>query len=449
MDQAVNDRLRNLLAETVQQACRCGAHAADALLVQGQSIGVAWHAGQVESLDHSEGGDLGLRVFVDKKQAIVSTTDFGPETVRGMIERAVSMAKAASEDPFCGLAPSELIAQDSLPLDLSDSYDVDPAVFIARAREAEEAALDVNGVVQCESSHAGGSQSHVFLAASNGFSGDYGRTSYWISSSPVAGDGTAMVQDYEYDTCTFQSDLLSASKIGRMAAERTVAGLGARKMPSCQVPIVFDPREARSLLGTFAGAISGSGVARGTSFLKDFLGKQVFSKDITIIDDPFRVRGARSKPFDAEGIMPARRAIVTDGMLETWFLDLRSARQLGMKSTGHASRGISSVPRPSPTNLFMEAGPVSPAELMSDIKQGFYVTEMMGDGINDVTGDFSQAARGFWIENGKIAHSVSEMTVAGNLKDMFLNASPASDLQLKYGIDSPTLRIEGMTVAGV
>ena len=287
------------------------------------------------------------------------------------------------------------------------------------------------------------------MAASNGFAGHYHRTSYGISASVLAGEGTNMETDYDYAAAAFQSDLPSAASIGQRAGERTVKSLGARKMLTCQVPVILDPRVANGLLQHLAGAISGSSIARGTSFLKDHMGERVFSDAITIIDDPFRERGLRSRAFDGEGLLPSRRNIIDKGVLTTWLLDLRSARQLGLKSTGHASRGAGSLPSPSPSNLYLEPGPLSPAELMRNIKEGLYVTGLMGMGVNNVTGDYSRAAKGFWIENGTLTFPVSELTIASNLKDMFRNVTAANDLEFLHGIDSPTLRLENMTVAGL
>jgi PmbA protein len=258
-----------------------------------------------------------------------------------------------------------------------------------------------------------------------------------------------MERDYDYATRVFANDLPDAAGIGKSAAERTVKRLGARKMPTGQVSVVFEPRVAGNLLGSLAGAISGASVARGTSFLKDKMGQMIFSDAITIIDDPFRERGLRSRPFDSEGLLPEKRKIIDKGVLTTWLLDLRSARQLKLQSTGHASRSPGGVPSPSASNLYLEPGMLSPATLMKDIKQGFYVTDLMGSGVNGVTGDYSQAAAGFWIENGMIGFPVSEMTIAGNLKDMFGHLTAANDLAFNYGVDAPTLRIEGMTVAGL
>lgn len=437
------------LDDLIKQALKAGADAADAVLAEGASLGVSWRNGKIETLEHSEGGDLGLRVLIGKRQAVVSSTDHRPETLAELVDRAISMARLAPEDPYCGLADPSDIARQVPDLDLYDPTQVEASDLIEKVKEAEEAALSVSGVKMVESADAGASSAHICLVASNGFSGAYKRSHFSLSTSVLAGEGTGMERDGEYRTTVYRSDLPSPADIGRKAAENTVRNLGARKMPSCQVPVIFERDEAAGLLGCFVGAILGTGIARGTSFLKDFLGKQVFAEGITIVDDPFRPRGLRSKAFDAEGLLPAKRNVVENGILRTWLMDLRSARKLGLKSTGHASRGISGMPAPSCTNLFMQAGQRSVDELIADIKQGFYVTETMGNGINGVTGDYSMAARGFWIENGTIAFPVNEMTIAGNLKDMFRNLTPASDLDYRRGVDSPSVRIEGLTVAGL
>lgn len=438
----------DIVQAVIKKALQNGADAADAVLGTGRSLDVTWRGGKVEALEHSEGGDLGLRVLIGKKQACVATTDYSPEVLDQTVERAVAMAKSASEDPYCGIADPAQIAKQIAQIEMADAYELDVDAALSRAKEAEEVALSVQGVSQCESTSSGGSQSQIVLGISNGFIGGYTRTHYWTSASVVAGEGTQMEADSDYTSVVFQSDLESPSAIARRAAERAIKSLGARKMPTCQVPVVLDPRVSRDMLGCLIGAISGAAIARGTSFLKDYLGKQIFPQGVHVIDDPLRARGPRSKAFDGEGIATQRRAFVEDGVLQSWILDLRSARKLGLQTTGNASRGTSGLPHPSPTNFFFEAGQISPADLMQDIKSGFYVTEFMGFGVNEVTGDFSQAARGFWIENGQVTFPVNEMTVAGNLKDMFMNLHLANDLTFKYGVDAPTLRIEGLTVAG-
>lgn len=437
------------LHDVLEKARRAGADAADAMMIDSTALSVSWRNGCLESLENAESCDLGLRVLIGKKQAIISTTDRRPETLNELVARAIAMARTAPEDEFCGLADALEITKSWPALELADDAAPTAEQLIAAAREAEEAALAVPGVTMCENADASTGRDRMALAATNGFAGHFARTGYSLSVSALAGEGTAMEQDSDYSTAIFAADLPPAGKIGKTAGERAVSHLGARKMPTARVPVIFDPRESNTLLGHLAGAISGASVARGTSFLKDYLGKRIFSEKINVIDDPFRTRGFRSRLFDAEGLSPARRTIIDRGVLTTWFMDLRSARQLGLKSTAHASRGPGSIPSPSPSNLYIEPCCLSPAELIHDIQQGFYVTELMGSGVNGVTGDYSRAARGFWIENGQITFPVNEMTIAGNLKDMFLNLTAANDLVFRYGIDAPTLRVEGMTVAGV
>jgi PmbA protein len=439
----------DLLADLVAKAKRAGADAADAIKIEAASLAVATRLGKIETLDRAESGDIGLRVLIGKKQAIASTTDDRAKTLEELVDRAIAMAKAAPEDEFCGLAPPDLIAKNWPSLELADRTELDADHLIKQTKIAEEAARAIKGVTNSEGADAGTSTADIALVASNGFAGHYRRTHYSMAAAMLAGSGTGMERDYDSASCVFAADLPDATTIGKRAGERAVKRLGARKMPTAQVPVVFDPRIAGSILWHLAGAISGAAIARGTSFLKDKLGQRIFPANLNIIDDPHRARGLRSHPFDGEGLLPERRKIVDQGMLTTWLLDLRSARQLKMKSTGHASRSSGSPPSPSPGNFYFEAGTQTPDKLIADIKQGFYVTELMGSGVNGVTGDYSRAATGFWIENGTITFPVSEMTIAGNLKDMFLHLTPANDLQFLYGLDAPTLRIEGMTVAGL
>jgi PmbA protein len=450
----------DLLSDLIQRARRAGADAADAVLFEGISLSHAQRLGKIEKLERSEGYDLGLRVLIGKRQAIVSSNDRSAKAIDDLVERAVAMARVVPEDPFCGLADPDQIARDWPKLDMLDPSEPSAEALIERARAAEDAARAVKGVTNSEGAEASWSRSSVALAASNGFAGTYAGSGHSVSASVLAGEGTAMERDYDFASAVHGSDLRDPAEIGRSAGERAVKRLGARKMPTGQVPVVFDPRVARGLVGHLIGAISGPAITRGTSFLKDRLGKPVFAEGITIVEDPHRHRGLRSKPFDGEGIANKRqpfdgegiankrRAIIDKGVLTTWLLDLRSARQLGLASTGHAARGTSSPPSPAPTNLWVEPGPLSPKEMMADIKSGFYVTELMGMGVNGVTGDYSRGAAGFWIENGEIAFPVSEVTVAGNLKDMYMRLVAANDLEFKAGTDSPTLRVDGLTVAG-
>jgi PmbA protein len=358
------------------------------------------------------------------------------------------MAKLAPEDKFAGLAPKNRLATAFAALDIEDADEPSADTLVGRARDVEGAAMAVKGVSNSEGGGASFSRTRVALATSAGFFGSYAGTSSGIGVAVVAGEGTAMERDYDQASARHAADLESPSAVGRSAGERTVKRLNPRKAKSQAVPIVYDPRVSGGLVGHFVGAISGSSIARGVSFLKDRMGQAVFGSSINIVDDPHRRRGLRSKPFDGEGVANRRWALIENGVLKTWLLDCASAKQLGLETTGHAARGTGGPPAPSPTNLYMEAGTLTPKALMADIKQGFYVTELIGMGVNGVTGDYSRGAAGFWIENGEIVYPVSEITIAGNLKDMFRQLTPANDLTFKYGTNAPTLRIEGMTVAG-
>jgi PmbA protein len=438
----------DFLEDLVGRARRAGADAADAVLFEGASLSHGRRLGKTEKLERSEGQDLGLRVFIGRQQAIVSSTDRSPPTLAELVERAVAMARTVPEDPFCGIAEPAEIAREWPALDMLDPAEPGAEVLIERARAAEEAALAVPGVTNSEGAEAGWGRSRVALAASNGFAGTYAGSSHGVSASVIAGSGTQMERDYDFASAIHAVDLRDPGEIGRNAGERAVRRLGAKKMPTCRCPVVFDPRVARSFISHLLGAISGPSIARGTSFLKDRLGELVFPAAITIIDDPHRRRGLRSKPFDGEGIANRRRALVDRGVLTTWLLDLRSARQLGLATTGHAARGTASPPAPTATNVWIEPGAASKQTLISDIESGFYVTELMGMGVNGVTGDYSRGAAGFWIDHGEIAFPVSEMTVAGNLKEMFLRLVAADDLEFRTGADAPSLRIDDLTVAG-
>ncbi|HVB15402.1 MAG TPA: metallopeptidase TldD-related protein [Stellaceae bacterium] len=444
--EAANDI--DLLQDLVARARKAGADAADAVLVEGISLSHARRLGKVEKLERSEGQDLGLRVLIGKQQAIVSSSDRSPKMLAELVERTLAMAKAVPEDPFCGLADPAEIVRDWPKLDMLDPVEPSAEELIERARAAEEAAMAVPGITNSEGAEAGWGRSRIALAASNGFAGGYAGSSHGVSVSVIGGSGTKMERDYDYSSAVYAADLRDPAEIGKSAGERTIKRLGPRKMPTGRYPIVLDPRVARSFISHLLGAISGPSIARGTSFLKDKLGQRIFPEAITITEDPHKQRGHRSKPFDAEGLPNRRHALIDKGVLTTWLLDLRSARQLGLKSTGHAARGTASPPSPSATNIWIEPGMMSPAELMSDIKSGFFVTELMGMGVNGLTGDYSRGAAGFWIENGEISFPVSEMTVAGNLNDMFARMVAANDLEFRAGADSPTLRIDDLAVAG-
>jgi len=447
MPDSIQDKL-NLLQDLIKSAQGQGADAADALFAEGTSLSLSWRMGEVEQLERSEGMDLGLRVFVGKSQAIVSSSDTSKRALDELVERAVAMAKSVPEDPFAGLADPDQLATEFTDFDMFDPSEPSADALTQSARIAEEAGLEVAGVSNSEGAHAGFSQSSIAFAASNGFAHTYQRSRHSLSASMLAGEGTGMERDYDYTGAVWAEDLQSAEAIGRSAGERAVKRLNPQKAKTQQVPVVFDNRAARSLVGHLSGAINGSSIARGTSFLKDKMGDDIFAPGVTIVDDPHRMRGLRSAAFDDEGLPTQRRNIIDQGKLTTWFLDLRSARQLGLESTGHAGRGVSSPPSPGASNLYLQAGAVSVAELIKDIKAGFYVTELIGMGVNTVTGDYSRGASGFWIENGVLTHAVSEVTVAGHLSEMFKSLTPADDLEFLYGVDAPTVRIEGMTLAG-
>jgi PmbA protein len=438
----------DLLDGLLVRAKAAGAEAADAVLYDSVSLSHARRLGELERLEREESQDLGLRVLLGKHQAFVSSTYTSGEALAELVERALAMARSVPEDAYCGLADPQELAREIPEIDIHDPAEPAPEVLIERAKVCEDAARAVEGVTNSEGAEAGWSSSRIALAASNGFTGGYAISRHSMGVSVLAGEGLGMERDYDFSSKVYGADLEDPAEIGRRAGEKAVKRLGARKPATGKFPVVYDPRISNGLLRHLAGAISGPAVARGTSFLKDKLGEAVFADGMSIVDDPHRPRGLRSKPFDGEGIANQRRNVVEDGRLTTWILSLSSARQLGLATTGHAARGTSGPPAPTTTNFFMEPGALSPAELMADIEQGFYVTEMMGMGVNAVTGDYSRGASGFWIVNGEIAHPVSEVTVAGNLGNMFRAARPADDLEFRYGTDAPTIRIDGMTVAG-
>jgi PmbA protein len=440
--------LSDLAERLVAAARRAGADAADAVAVRGVSLSVEVRDGAVEESERSEGDDVGLRVLVGKKQAVVSTNDVRGDGLNALAERAVAMARAAPEDRFAGLADEALLARDFPALDLLD-HDV-PTVDVLenRAREAEAAALAVTGVTKSGGASASCGIGGLVLVTSQGFRGATISSSHSISMSAIAGNGTGMETDYDFTSTLHAADLESAEKIGRSAGERAVKRLNPRKVATRRVPVVFDTRISGSLVGHLASAANGSSIARKTSFLREKRGEQIFARGIDVIDDPLRKRGLRSRPFDAEGVGTSVRRIVEDGVLKTWLLDSATARELNLQTTGHAQRGVSSTPSPGPTNLHLTCGSKNPRELIGEIKDGFFVTSLIGSGVNMVTGDYSRGASGFWIENGELTYPVSEVTIAGHLLEIFKSLEPANDLVFRYGTNAPTVRVEGLTVAG-
>ncbi len=440
---------QNLLEDLIKKAKAAGADAADAVMFRSVSVSHAQRLGKMEKLEREESNDLGLRVFIGKRNAVVSSSDSSPEAINELVDRVVSMARVVPEDPYAGIAGEEEITKSFPQLDIYDAVEPSADELINRAKECEEAALAVTGITNSGGAEASWGEASIALAASNGFSGAYNSSGHSISVSVLAGEKETMERDYDFSSAVYGSDLTNAAEIGKNAANKAIKRLNPRKPDTLNdISVVYDPRVSSSIMGHMMGAITGPAIARGTSFLKESLNKKIFADGINIVDDPHLHRGLRSKPFDGEGLGNRKQNIIEDGVLLTWLLSLSSARQLGLQSTGHASRGTSGNPSPSPTNLYMEPGKLSPAELIKDIKQGFFVTEMMGSSVNGLTGDYSRGAGGYWIENGEIAYPVSEATIAGNLKDMFLNLTPANDLVFRYGSNAPTIRIDGMTVAG-
>jgi PmbA protein len=440
--------LSELAQRMVEAAKRAGADAADAVAVRGVSQGVEVRDGRVEESERSEGDDVGLRVLVGQRQAVVSTNDVSGDGIAQLAERAVAMARVAPDDKYVGLADPSRLAHNFPDLDLLDRDLPSVAELERRAHEAEAAGLKVKGVSKSGGASASAGIGGMVLVTSAGFHGSYLRSSQGISMTAISGEGTGMERDYDFTSAPHAADLESPGKVGRLAGERAVARTNPRKVETCQVPVVFDPRVSGSLVGHLVGAVNGASIARKTSFLKDKLGAQLFAKNIRIIDDPLRKRGLRSQSFDAEGVEVKKTAIIDGGVLTTWLLDSATARELGLVTTGHAHRGVSSSPSPGPYNLHLEAGEATPEELIGDIKQGFYITDLIGSGVNGVTGDYSRGASGFWIENGKMTYPVSEVTIAGHLLEIFKSMVPANDLEFRYGVNAPTVRIEGLTLGG-
>jgi PmbA protein len=437
----------SVLTDLIGRARAAGADKADAVLVSGASLSVAVRQGKPEHLERSDARDLGLRVFVGARSAIVSSSSLDPAGFAALAERAVAMAKVVPEDKYAGLAET-WAPPETGDLDMADPYEPVHELLTERARAAEAAAFSVKGITNSEGGEAGFGRTEIALVTSAGFAGQRAGTSHSISATALAGTGMEMQRDYDYHGTVYFSDLDAPEAIGKSAGERAIARFGPVQPKTGKMPVIFDPRVAGSMLGHFSGAINGAGVARGVSFLKDKLHQRVFAAGIAIHDDPRRVRGSRSRLFDGEGVPTRGRALVEDGIVTTWLLDSRSARQLGMTSTGSAVRGTGGPPSPSASNLYLAAGSLTPAELMADIKEGVYITEMIGMGVNGVTGDYSRGAAGFMIRDGALAEPVAEFTIAGNLIAMFAELTPANDLVFRRGTDSPTVRINGMTVAG-
>lgn len=437
--------LVDLVSALVDAAKKAGADSADAVAVRGRSTSVSVRMGKVEGTESSEGDDIALRVFIGKRVASVAGN--ASSDPKALAERAVAMARVSPEDPHQGLADAARLARAPRDLDLLDQTQVSADELREAALEMEEAALAVSGVTNSGGSGAAAGLGGLVLATSEGFLGQYAGSRFSRSVSVIAGEGTAMERDYDFSSRPHFADLEKPGVIGRNAAERAVRRLGARKARTGPVTVVLDPRVARGFAGHIAGAINGASVARKTSFLRDMMGKQVASAAITVTDDPLKMRGQASRPFDGEGVEGQPLTVIDKGVLGHWLLSTSVARELGLETNGRGMRSGSSI-NPGSTNFAIEPGDTSPEDLMRDLKEGFYVTEVFGHGVNMVTGDYSRGASGFWIENGELTYPVSEVTIAGNLKDMFLNVTPANDIDRNFGTAAPTLIVEGMTLAG-
>ena len=438
-----------LLHDMVASAIRAGADAAEVATAEIRSLSVSVRLGELEEVEREERSDLGLRVFVGRRQAVVSGSDLSAAARTRLVERAVAMARLAPEDPYCGLAPQERLARGALPeLDLYDPTERSPTALEEAAVAAEAAARGVEGVSNSEGATASWSMAGGSLVTSDGFVGTHRATGFSLSASAIAGEGGGMERGGEGRSTRHLADLPGPEAIGAEAGRRAVARLGARKIDSRTAPVLFENRLATSLLSPLVGAVAGSSVARGVSFLKDKLGKRIFAPGIRIDDNPLRIRGLGSTPFDDEGVAVQAMDLISDGVLTTWLLNSGTASQLGMQTTGHASRGLADAPGVSPHNLSLHPGPSSPAELMRDLGEGLLVTSMFGPSLNSNTGDWSAGVSGFWFEGGELAYPVAEITVAGNLMDIYSRLAPASDLEIRGAANSPSILVDALAVAG-
>jgi PmbA protein len=450
-DHPLTDALAPVTEALLHAARAAGADAADALAVEGRSTSIDVRKGGLEHADRSEGVEIGLRVFVGKRQACISSSDIRPDTLRAMAERAVAMAREAPEDPYCGLADPDQIARglSAAALELFDpAPEPDPAQLQEDARRAEAAALAVKGISKVDSASAAYGQNAVWLAASNGFQGGYVRSSRHISCVAITGEGTGMERDWCGEGRVWADELPSPEWVGEQAGLRTIARANPRKPPTGAYPVLYDQRVASSLIGHLVSAINGSSIARGSSWLRDAMGAQVLPAGITLREEPLRPRRSSSRPFDAEGLACQARDLVADGVLQSWILDLATARKLGLASTGNAARGTSAPPSPSTTGLALTQGAASRDDLIAQMGTGLIVTSMIGSTINPTTGDYSRGASGFWVENGEITGPVNECTIAGNLRDMLLRLIPANDALAHQSAVVPSLLVEGMMLAG-
>jgi PmbA protein len=438
------DDLLSLAGEAVSHAKKLGADAVHAVAADGRSTEISILDGKIEKVEQSEARDISLKVYAGKSSASISGSVLTREAIHRLAENALNMARLAPPDPYAGVAAPEQLAREIPDLDLASDDLPDPKGLEDLARRAEAAGLAVKGVTKSSGAGASRSETSVGIVISNGFSQGYRRTGVGLSMSAIAGEGQGMQRDYDYSSAVHFADLRDPETIGHSAGERAARRVDPRKVKSQSVPVIYDRRVASGLIGHLLGAINGAAIARGTSFLKDQLGNAIFGSHITIVEDPFIQRGHGSRPFDGEGLACHRRNLIDQGVLTGWILDLRSARQLGLAPTGQGSRG-----GPSTSNVYLPAGEQSPEQQIAGLSRGLYVTELIGSSINTVTGDYSRGASGFWIENGELTFPVSEITIAGNLKDMFRTVQPANNLEFRASVNAPNCLVEGLTIAGV
>ena len=443
------DQAQDRAAALIDMAKAAGADAADAVYSGSSSESVAVRLGLLEDVERSESEHIDLRVFAGRRSASIGSSDLSDAALKELASRAVDMARAAPEDQYAGFADAELLFKGPLPdLDVEDPAELSPAQLRERALEVEDAARAIKGVTNSEGGHASLSARNFALVTSHGFAGSFGGTMHGVSATAIAGEGGGMQRDYAWRMAHHLEDLPPLVEIGRQAGERAVKRLDPGKLKSGPMPVVFDPRVGGSLIGHLTGAISGNAIARRASFLLGREDEQIFASSISIHDEPLRQRGLASHAFDGEGLPTGPRALVRDGKLTGWLMDSAAARQLGAAPTGHAVRGAGGSPGVGTSNVHLTAGSVSVAALIADIADGVFVTELIGHGVNAVTGDYSRGASGYRIINGQIAGPVAEFTVAGNLIDMFRHLSVADDLEWHRSVNVPTIRVDGMMVAG-
>tara|TARA_B100000700_G_scaffold300095_1_gene367833 strand:- start:320 stop:1651 length:1332 start_codon:yes stop_codon:yes gene_type:complete len=432
----------------INKTISSGATGCDVVLAKGSGKSISCRLQKIEDIEESNDKTFGIRALIGNRQAFVSSSDIEEDKLNESISKVVEMAKLAPEDDTACLGDKNLFENNFDDLNLYQAKETETDLLIDSVKECEEVALSTKGISNSEGAGASFSTGEFFLATSNGFRGGYRSSTNSISCSVLAGEGLSMERDYDYDVSRHLEDLQKPSVIGRSAAEKAIQRLNPKKIDSCKASVVFDKRISNDLLGYLASAIAGPAIARETSFLKDSLHKQIFSKEISIIDSPKIKKGLGSRPFDGEGIKTNEKELVSNGKLNMWILNTSTAKKLNLKTTGHASRSVGFPPGVGTSNLYMANGINSFDDMISSIKSGFYATELIGMGVNLITGDYSMGASGLWIENGEIAYPVNEITIASNLKEMFLNLSAANDLEFKYRTNAPTLRVDGMTLAG-